>query len=150
MKKEQDIYFMQLALQEAQKAYTLGEVPVGAILVKDNHVISSGYNLRESKHNSLAHAELVAISDGCKALDSWRLDGCTIYVTLEPCPMCTGAIINSRISRIVYGTPDDKAGCCGSVANLLAMDFNHRPVLTGGILKEACADILQSFFQALR
>ncbi|MEG1869972.1 MAG: tRNA adenosine(34) deaminase TadA [Oscillospiraceae bacterium] len=150
MNNEQDIYFMNLALQEAKKAFNLGEVPVGAVLVKDNHVLSVGYNLRETKKNALAHAEIVAISNACKALGSWRLDGCTIYVTLEPCPMCTGAIINSRITRIVFGTPDAKAGCCGSVANLLAMEFNHRPVLTGGILKEDCANILQDFFRALR
>ncbi len=141
---------MRMALEQAKIAGEMGEVPIGAVVVKDGEVISTGYNLREIKKNSLCHAELIAIDKACEKLGGWRLHECELYVTLEPCPMCAGAIINSRIRRVVFGAFDPKAGSCGSLINLFACDFNHRPVLEAGVLQQECADLLQSFFKKLR
>ncbi len=138
---------MQQALYWAEEAARLGEVPVGAVVVKDGKVIGKGYNRRETDKSALAHAECEAIADACQTVGSWRLSGCTLYVTLEPCPMCAGAIINARIDRVVYGAADPKGGCVGSFINLFALDFNHTPKLTVGIMKEECGAILSSFFE---
>lgn len=141
---------MKEALSLAAQAGDLGEVPVGAIVVKDGEVIGRGYNLRESEGRATAHAEIIAIEEACAALGTWRLSGCTLYVTLEPCPMCTGAIINSRIDRVVYGCDDSVAGCCTSVVNLTRYPFNHSPAITGGVLAEQSAALLRDFFLAKR
>lgn len=141
---------MRLALREAKKAAEEGEVPVGAVLVQDGRVIAVGHNRREAGKNALAHAEIEAIDMACKALGGWRLPRCTLYVTLEPCPMCAGAIINSRIERVVFGAADTKAGSCGSVVNLFDLPYNHKPDLVGGVLEEECAALLSAFFQRLR
>ncbi len=145
-----DAYFMSIALEQAKEAARQGEVPVGACIVQDNQVIATGYNRRELDQNALAHAEILAIEQACKVLGGWRLHRCSLYVTLEPCPMCTGAIINARIQRIVYGAKDSKAGCCGSVCNMTAMPFNHHPRITSGVLEEECMAQLKEFFKALR
>lgn len=150
MVTQKDYEFMRMALEQAKIAGEMGEVPIGAVVVKDGEVISTGYNLREIKKNSLCHAELIAIDKACEKLGGWRLHECELYVTLEPCPMCAGAIINSRIRRVVFGAFDPKAGSCGSLINLFACDFNHRPVLEAGVLQQKCADLLQSFFKKLR
>lgn len=147
---ELDEYFMSLAIKEAEKAYELGEVPVGAVIVQRGKVVSTGYNLRETGKKATAHAELIAIEKACEKLGGWRLPECTLYVTLEPCPMCAGAIINSRIDRVVFGAYDQKAGSCGSLINLFEIDYNHKPQLTSGVLEEDCAELLKKFFQALR
>lgn len=145
-----DEQFMREALLEAQKAYDIGEVPIGAVVVKDGEIVGRGHNLRESEKNALRHAELIAIDSACKKLGGWRLWQCDIYVTLEPCPMCTGAIINSRIKRVVFGAFDKKAGSCSSVINLFELPYNHKPNLVSGILEQECAEILSRFFRELR
>ncbi|MEG1125178.1 MAG: tRNA adenosine(34) deaminase TadA [Oscillospiraceae bacterium] len=145
-----DTDYMRLAINEAQKAAAMGEVPIGAVIVRKGEVISTAHNTRECEKNATHHAELLAIDAACKALGGWRLMDCELYVTLEPCPMCAGAIINSRIKRVIYGAKDAKAGCCGSVANLFAMPFNHEPRLQSGVLESECTQLLQSFFAALR
>lgn len=145
-----DESFMRLAIEQARIAAALGEIPVGAVVVKDGQVIGRGYNRREVDSSATAHAEVLAIEDACKALGTWRLTDCDLYVTLEPCPMCAGAIINSRIRRVVYGVKDEKAGCCGSVADFFAMPFNHTPLSRSGILAEECRELLTDFFQQLR
>lgn len=142
--------YMRLALQQAQKAYDLGEVPVGAVIVQDDKIISCGYNAREINKISTAHAEIVAIENACKILGGWRLPRCTLYVTMEPCPMCAGAIINSRIDTVVFGAYDYKAGSCGSIVNLFDLEYNHKPQLIGGVLQEECTSLLKSFFKNLR
>ncbi len=141
---------MKLALEEARAAARLGEVPVGAVVVRGGEVLAAAHNLREQNHMATAHAELLAIEEACRRLGSWRLADCTLYVTLEPCPMCAGAIINSRLQRVVYGAADSRAGCCGSVANFFHMPFNHTPALTTGVLQQQCAQLLQSFFEEKR
>ena len=141
---------MRLALDEAQKAFEMGEVPIGAVVVRGNQVIATAHNLRETEKNALCHAELLAIDRACKKLGGWRLHECDLYVTLEPCPMCAGAIINSRIKRVIFGAHDAKAGACGSCINLFACDFNHHPILYPGVLEKECAEILQAFFKKLR
>ena len=141
---------MQLAIIEAKKAALIGEVPVGCVVVRDGEVISTAYNLRETEKNALAHAELLAIDKACKALGGWRLHQCELYVTLEPCPMCMGAIINSRIKRVIFGADDPKAGCLGSIANLNEIAFNHHPEVTAGVMKDECAEMLRGFFRQLR
>ena len=146
MKKE----FMSRALLLAKKAYEAGEVPVGAVIVKDGEIIAEGYNMREQKQNALSHAEIECINKACEVLKSWRLDGCELYVTLEPCPMCTGAIINSRIKTVVFGAYDLKAGSMDSVINLCDYPYNHKPEIYGGIMEEECKKILENFFQNLR
>lgn len=134
----------------ADEAAAEGEVPVGAVIVRDGEVIATGRNRREVGKNALCHAEIEAIAGACKALGGWRLIGCTLVVTLEPCPMCAGAIINSRIERVVYGAADPKAGSCGSVVNLFELPYNHRPELIGGVMQQQCASALSSFFRNLR
>lgn len=141
---------MRIALCEAKKAFDKGEVPVGAVVAKNGIVVAAAHNTRETQKNATHHAELLAIDAACAALGGWRLWECDLFVTLEPCPMCAGAIINSRLRRVVYGAPDAKAGCCGSVTNLFALPFNHAPLLESGLLAEECAALLQAFFGALR
>ena len=143
--------YMKLAIGEANKAKAIGEVPIGAVLVKDNVVISSSYNLRETTQNALGHAEIAVIKDACDRLGTWRLEDTVLYVTLEPCPMCAGAIIQSRIPMVVYGAKDPKAGCGGSIYNLLQEErFNHRCEVLDGILQEECSNLLKTFFRELR
>ncbi|NEY74222.1 nucleoside deaminase [Bacillus mesophilus] len=142
---------MSLAIKEAKKAEVIGEVPIGAVLVKDGEVIASGYNLRETEQRSIAHAEMLVIDQGCKQLGTWRLEDTTLYVTLEPCPMCAGAIVLSRIPRVVYGAKDPKGGCAGTLMNLLQESrFNHQSIVESGILEEECGALLTNFFQTLR
>lgn len=150
--RKKDIEYMRQALVEAQKAAALGEVPVGAVIVKDGEIIGRGYNLREQLSNALAHAEVIAINEASNRLKSWRLEGTTIYVTLEPCPMCAGAIVQSRISRLVYGAPDPKGGSAGTIVNLVQEEaFNHQvEEITAGVLAEESALLLSEFFQELR
>lgn len=145
-----DEKYMKEALRLAKKAAAMGEVPVGAVVVQDGKVIARGYNRREIDQNGLAHAELTAIQQACKKLNSWRLEGCTLYVTLEPCPMCTGAIINTRIERVVLGATDPKGGAMGGVTDLLAHPWNHHPEVTKGVLEEECSTLLKDFFKELR
>lgn len=148
---EKDREFMRLALVEAQKAAALGEVPIGAVLVYKGEVIASTHNLRETTQNATTHAELMAIQEACAKISSWRLEETTLYVTLEPCPMCAGAILQSRIPRVVYGARDIKAGCVDSLYHLLNdARFNHECEVTEGILAEECGQILTNFFRALR
>ena len=151
MSMENDIKFMREALALAKKAAELGEVPVGAVVVNsEGIVIADAYNLRENKKSVIAHAEIIAIEQACRKLGDWRLSGCTLYVTLEPCPMCAGAIVNSRISRVVFGAYDMQAGCCGSVINFNAYPFNHAFEIEGGVLKDECSAILADFFKNKR
>ena len=145
-----DTEYMQIALQLAQEAAEMGEVPVGAVVVKDDAIIGRGLNRRETEGNSLAHAEIEAINQACDTLGGWQLTDCTLYVTLEPCPMCAGAIINARIPRVVYGASDKKCGACGSVCDLFGMDFNHHPSVTAGVGEEEATALLQDFFRELR
>lgn len=143
-------YYMSQALELAREAADAGEVPVGCVIVRDGAVISRGRNRREEKQAVCSHAEMEAMAQANAALGSWRLDNCALYVTLEPCPMCAGAIINSRIRRVVYGAADTKAGCCGSVTDLFAMPFNHHPVVEQGLRAEEAQELLQAFFKDLR
>lgn len=142
--------FMQNAIDEAKKARSIGEVPVGAVIVFENKIIGSGYNKRETSKNALSHAEIEAINEACKTLGSWRLLNCDLYVTLEPCPMCIGAIINSRIKKVVFGCADPKSGSCGSLINLTDLPYNHRPEIVSGIMKDECSTLLSDFFKNLR
>lgn len=142
--------FMHEALRLARQAAQEGEVPVGAVVVCDGEIVGRGRNRREKGKSALAHAELEAISQACSALGGWRLWQCEIYVTLEPCPMCAGAIINARLRRVVFGAYDPKAGSCGSVINLFELPYNHRPECVGGCEGEECAALLTSFFRQLR
>ena len=142
--------YMRMALELAAQAEGDGDVPVGCVIVKEDRVIGRGRNRREERGDATAHAEVEAIRDACARTGSWRLTDCTLYVTLEPCPMCAGAIINSRIHTLRYGTRDDKAGCCGSVLNLFEERFNHHPRIYQGPLKEECEGQLQDFFRGLR
>ncbi len=145
-----DEQFMTAALALAKEAAAEGEVPVGAVIVRNDEIIGTGRNRREKDKNALAHAELEAIDAACRRLGGWRLSGCSLYVTLEPCPMCAGAIINARIDRVVQGTTDPKAGSCGSLVDLFALPYNHKPVLTAGVMEMECREILQIFFRELR
>ena len=142
--------YMVAALKCAKKAFDEGEVPIGAVVVLDGKIIARGHNRRTGRQIATAHAEIEAIGNACSTLGGWRLPGCTLYVTLEPCPMCAGAIINSRIERVVFGAYDDKNGCCGSVTDLFSFPFNHFPKSEGGVLEKECGDILSSFFKRLR
>lgn len=142
--------FMRAAVENAQKAAQLGEVPVGAVIVKGDKIIAHGYNRRETKKNALSHAETEAINAACESLGSWRLDGCTMYVTLEPCPMCTGAIMTARIDRVVFGAYDEKGGAMGGVCNLCEMPFMNKPQIIGGFMEKECAEVLSDFFETLR
>ncbi len=150
--KTRDEMFMECALKEAQKAYDLGEVPIGSVLVStDGDIVAFGHNRRETWHDATAHAEMVAIRSACESLGRWRLSGLTLYVTIEPCPMCAGAIVMSRIDRVVYGSTDTKAGACESIFNIPGhMALNHRPEVTAGILQEECAAIMKCFFRERR
>lgn len=145
-----DDQFMSLALELAREAAAEGEVPVGAVVVRDGVVIGTGRNRRETAGNALAHAEVEAIDAACRTLGGWQLVGCTLYVTLEPCPMCAGAIINSRIERVVQGATNPKAGSCGSIVDLFALPYNHRPELTSGVMEEECQQVLKDFFKNMR
>jgi len=147
---EQEKY-MREALAEAEKAAALGEVPVGAVVVYQGKIIGRGHNLRETKPDPTAHAEIRALQEAARTLGGWRLAGCTLYVTLEPCPMCAGALLQSRIDRVVYGADDPKAGSAGSLLNLLQFPgFNHSVKITGGVLEKECQEILRRFFQQRR
>lgn len=143
-------FFMREALTEAEKAARLGEVPVGAVVVKGDEIVGRGYNKREGDKNALAHAELEAINEACQRLGGWRLFMCDLYVTLEPCPMCAGAIINSRIKTVYFGARDEKSGSVGSVINLFDLPYNHKPEVVSSVLEEECRRILSDFFKALR
>ena len=147
---DNDRQFMQEALSLAREAATDGEAPIGAVIVRGGETVGSGRNRREKNKNALCHAEIEAINSACENLGGWRLIGCTMYVTLEPCPMCAGAIINSRIERVVFGAYDKKAGSCGSVVNLFDLPYNHKPELTGGVMEAECAAELSRFFKGLR
>jgi len=142
--------FLQAAITAAQYALKKDEVPIGAVIVRDGRIIAKGFNLKESKRDPLAHAEIIAIRKAAKKLKSWRLCGCTLYVTLEPCPMCAGAIINSRIDEVVFGAYDPKAGAFGSVYDLAQGRLNHKPRITGGVLQQECSKLLTDYFQNKR
>ena len=146
-----DSYYMGLALDEAKKAYDLGEVPIGAVIVVDNQVVTRAHNMRELWHDATAHAEVIAIREACKALNRWRLTGATLYVTIEPCPMCAGALIMSRIDRLVYGSPDYKAGAVESLFNVVQNPaLNHRLEVTSGVRADECTAIMKDFFRQRR
>lgn len=146
-----DKAYMELALAEARKAAELGEIPIGAVLVHDGEVIASAHNLRETDRDATAHAEILVIRQACAKLNRWRLSGCTLYVTVEPCPMCSGAIVNSRIDRVVYGCPDVKAGGAESIFNIITNpNLNHCAQVTSGVCEEECAGVMRAFFQRRR
>ena len=142
--------FMKAALKLARKAAEEGEVPVGCVVVCDGKIVGRGRNRRETKKTALGHAELEAIGKACRKLGGWRLHKCDLYVTLEPCPMCTGAIINARIRTVYYGAPDPKAGSCGTLVNLFELPYNHQPAVVGGLLEDECAGALRDFIRGLR
>ncbi len=147
----QDEKYMRAAIVQAKKAYKLKEVPIGCVIVQDDHVIARGYNRRNTDKNALAHAELAAIRKASKKTGDWRLEDCTMYVTLEPCQMCAGAIVQCRMKRVVIASMNPKAGCAGSVLNLLQVDaFNHQVEVTRGVLEEECSTMLSGFFRELR
>lgn len=148
---DNDEYFMKLAIQEAKKAEAKNEVPIGAVIVLNGEVIASSHNLRESSQNAITHAEILAIQEACEKVGSWRLEEAILYVTLEPCPMCSGAIILSRIKKVVYGASDPKAGCAGTLMNLLNDPrFNHQSEVVSGILETECSTLLSDFFKSIR
>lgn len=147
----QDEKYMKVALREAKKAYALEEVPIGCVIVQGDKIIARGYNRRNTDKNTLAHAELAAIKKASKKTGDWRLEDCTMYVTLEPCQMCAGAIVQSRLGRVVIGSMNPKAGCAGSILNLLQMkEFNHQVEMEKGVLEEECSEMLSAFFRELR
>lgn len=151
LKREEKDFFMREAIREAMKAETMGEVPIGAVVVKDGEVIGRGHNLRESSKNATTHAEMLAIQEANKTLNNWRLENCQLYVTLEPCAMCSGAIILSRIEEVYYGPSDFKGGTAGTLMNLLEdKRFNHQAYVEGGILENECRELLTNFFSQLR
>ncbi len=146
-----DEIYMEIALEEARKAHEIGEVPIGALLVKDGEILARSHNLKEKTKDPTAHAEILAIQEGCRVLKTWRLTGTTLYVTVEPCPMCAGALIQARVKRLVFGTRDLKAGACGSLYNLVRDErFNHRLEIEEGVLEGPCAEAIQEFFKGLR
>lgn len=145
-----DVYFMDEALALAREAAADGEVPVGCVVVRGGEIVGRGRNRRETAKTALGHAEIEAIADACRTLGGWRLWECTLYVTLEPCPMCAGAIVNARIPRVVYGAKDEKSGACGSVCDLFSMAFNHHPTVQGGVREAEAAELLAEFFRSLR
>lgn len=145
-----DLYFMGEALHEACLAAEEDEVPVGAVIVRDGAIIARAHNLRETGKNALYHAETLAIDRACRALGGWRLPRCTLYVTMEPCPMCAGAVVNSRIERVVFGAYDKRMGAFGTVLDLNAYPFNHKPEIVGGVMEAECAALLQTFFKRKR
>ncbi len=150
MEARMEEYYMRQALALAEEAAQAGEVPVGCVIVREGAVVGRGRNRREEKHSALSHAETEAIAQANEVLGSWRLDGCQLYVTLEPCPMCAGAILNARISRVWFGARDPAMGACGGVLNLFMEDFPNRPALVGGVLEEECREVLSRFFRGLR
>ena len=150
MDQYQDEKFMKMALEEAAAAASHGDVPVGAVVVRDGEVIARGHNRREVDRVATAHAELLAMEEACRAIGSWRLSDCTLYVTLEPCPMCAGTAVNARVGRVVYGAKDAKAGAMGSLLNVNAYPLNHKPVIESGLMARECADCLKEFFEAKR
>lgn len=151
MDQDKDIRFMKEAIKQAKKAYAIEEVPIGCVIVHKDKIIARGYNKRNTKKNTLAHAEIIAIEKACKKLGDWRVEECTMYITLEPCPMCAGAIVQARIPRVVIGTRNKKAGCAGSVLNLLQVqEFNHQVDLTEGVLQEECSQMMKDFFRKMR
>ena len=146
-----DEAYMKLAIREAKKARAIGEVPIGCIIVYEDKIIARGYNKRVAKKSVLAHAEILAIKNACKKIGDWRLEGCTMYITLEPCPMCAGAIIQARIPRVVIGSLNPKAGCAGSVLDMMHVDgFNHQVDVTTGVCDEECSEMMKGFFRELR
>ena len=145
-----DVYFMRQALSLAKEAAAQGEVPVGAVVVRDGVIVGSGKNRRETDKTAVSHAETDAIDAACRALGGWRLWDCTLYVTLEPCPMCAGAILNARVRRVVFGAYDPKAGSLCSVQRMFDLPYNHKPEIVGGVLEEECGDLLRDFFSAMR
>jgi tRNA(adenine34) deaminase len=147
---ERDEQFMEEAILLAKEAAKLGEVPIGCVIVKDGAIVGRGYNRRETGKSALYHAELMAIDEACHTLGGWRLWQCSLYVTLEPCPMCAGAIINARIPQVFFGASDPKAGSVGSVVDLFSLPYNHRPQVTSGVLEAPCAQLLRNFFRELR
>ena len=146
----EDERYMQEAIRLAEEAAGAGEVPVGAVVVRDGRILGRGRNRREQGKDPLAHAEVEAIREACRAVGDWRLSGCTLYVTLEPCPMCAGAIVSARLDRVVYGAADTDNGAVGSVIHLFEMPFGHRPRVTAGVSEEACSAALSAFFRRLR
>ena len=146
---QQECYMME-ALELAREAAAEGEVPVGCVIVQDGRIIGRGRNRREEKQSTASHAEMEAIAQANAALGTWRLDTCELYVTLEPCPMCAGAILNARLDEVCFGAPDPKAGCFGSLCDLNALPFNHHPLIAGGVLQEECAQILKDYFRQKR
>ena len=146
-----DEYFMGEALKEARRAFELDEVPIGAVIVHNNEIIARGFNRRNTDKNPLMHAEIIAINEAAKVIGDWRIEDCTIYITVEPCPMCSGAIVQARIPNVVYGAPNPKAGCGGSVINLLQMEkLNHRCSVKSGVLEDECRGIMKEFFSRFR
>ncbi len=144
-------YFMKEALNLAQKAFDIDEVPIGCVIVHNDEIIATGYNMRNTNKNTLDHAEMIAINKACEVLGDWRLEGCTMYVTVEPCPMCSGAIVQSRLDKVVFGTKNLKAGFCGSVINIMQMDeLNHKVVVESGVLEEECSILMKTFFKNFR
>ena len=142
--------YMEIALSEARDAATEGEIPVGAVIVKDGEVIASAHNNREATGDATGHAEVLAIREACRVLGGWHLDKCTLYVTLEPCPMCMGAIVNARVGRVVFGAKDAKAGACGSVIDLRSYPLNHKPLVESGFMSEESLSLLSDFFKEKR
>ena len=146
-----DEKYMKEALKQAKKAYAIEEVPIGCVIVHEDKIIARAYNKRNTKKSTLSHAELLAIQKACKKLGDWRLEECTMYITLEPCQMCAGAIVQARIPRVVIGTHNKKAGCAGSILNLLQMkEFNHQVELASGVLEEECSEMMKQFFREMR
>lgn len=146
-----DDKYMELAIEEAKKAYDLMEIPIGAVIVRDGYVVGKGFNRKETDKDATLHAEMIAIRQACAALGGWRLPGCTMYVTLEPCAMCTGALVNARVERLVIGAPDLRTGACGSVMNIADTDYlNHRIDVTFGVRESECSILLKEFFKELR
>ncbi|NBI06341.1 tRNA adenosine(34) deaminase TadA [Senegalia massiliensis] len=144
-------YFMKKALKQAEIAYQKEEVPIGCVIVKDGKIIASAYNMREELNDPTAHAEIIALQDASEILGGWRLTGCTMYVTIEPCAMCAGAIVNSRIDKLIIGSMDKKAGACGSILNIVQNDkLNHRVEMITGIMEQECSNIMKNFFKDLR
>ncbi|AOC89568.1 tRNA adenosine(34) deaminase TadA [Bacillus amyloliquefaciens] len=146
-----DEYYMREAIKEAKKAEAKGEVPIGAVLVLHDEIVARAHNLRETEQRSLAHAEMLAIDEACRKLGTWRLEDAVLYVTLEPCPMCAGAVVLSRVDKVVFGAFDPKGGCAGTLMNLLQEErFNHQAEVVSGVLEEECGEMLSAFFRKLR
>ncbi len=148
---ENSEFYMYEALKEAQKAFDINEVPIGCVIVHKDEIIATGFNMRNTNKNTLDHAEIIAINKACEVLKDWRLEECAMYVTVEPCPMCSGAIVQSRLDKVVFGTFNKQAGFCGSVLNVLQMDeLNHKVVIESGVLENECKELMQSFFKNFR